>query len=94
MIPHDLVSRAKTSLQLANLILAQIDDVVYVVDQHYRLAFLNNTLALSPSRNILGKRCYETIMENSHPCDFCPLPAIISGQQPRISQVITRGQRQ
>lgn len=94
MMGKDLVARAKTTPQLAELILSQMDDFVYIVDQEYRVAFLNNTPHFLQSDDIAGKCCYETIMGQSHPCSFCPLTRLLSGQESCVTQVFARGDRQ
>jgi transcriptional regulator with PAS, ATPase and Fis domain len=93
MMPKDLASKAKTSPTFADLILSQIDDCIYVVDGEYRLAFLNDARQFPQAHDIIGKRCYETIMGASRPCDFCPLQAILSGQRLRTSHVVRLGEK-
>jgi transcriptional regulator with PAS, ATPase and Fis domain len=94
MTPQDLACRVKTTPRFADLLLSQIDDLVYVVDREHRLVFLNNTRQFPQSYNIIGERCYETVMGKSHACDYCPLEDILSGQRVRTSQVIRRGDKQ
>jgi DNA-binding NtrC family response regulator len=63
------------------------------VDGEYRLAFLNDARQFPQAHDIIGKRCYETIMGASRPCDFCPLQAILSGQRLRTSHVVRLGEK-
>ncbi len=43
MTSRELASKVKKTPGFADLILSQIDDLVYVADQEHRLVFLNNT---------------------------------------------------
>src|SRR3989304_1360939 len=75
-----LASKAKSSLTLADLLLSQINNPVFVVDKNYQIASLNRAGECLLSRSPTGKRCYETLAESRHPCDRCSQPSLLSGR--------------
>ncbi|MBI4640607.1 MAG: sigma 54-interacting transcriptional regulator, partial [Candidatus Tectomicrobia bacterium] len=92
MTSNDPASTTNTSSELADLILSQLDDFIFVIDRQYRFVFLNNTRDFLHPDDVLGKPCYEVFMGKSRPCDFCPLKSL-SGRQSRVSHMISRGEK-
>lgn len=93
MTSKDLAPKTKTSLHLADIILSHLDDFISVIDRQHHFVFINNTHHFPQPYGILEKHCYEVFAGKSHPCDLCPLKSL-SGQQSRISHIISRGEKQ
>jgi len=52
-----------------------IQDVIYQVDENFRLIIANNKFAaLCDARpaDLIGKKCYQVYFQRSQPCDDCP----------------------
>ncbi len=59
-------------------ILSSMIDWVIIVDENYRVKFINHALEKVVGKNP-GKRCYEIIFNKNKPCEFCKLEKVKKG---------------
>lgn len=55
-----------------------IVDLIYVIDNEYRIHFINRA-AERHSGNPLGRKCYNVLFNKKKPCSFCKWKSIIEG---------------
>jgi hypothetical protein len=94
MNPRELAFKAKARPDLLDLVLSNSADCIYVVDQDYHFAFLHSPRQFSRSSSANGKRCYESVMGRSVPCDFCPFSKAAGTQSlPTITSFDREGKK-
>ncbi|RJQ79371.1 MAG: response regulator [Desulfobacteraceae bacterium] len=62
-------------------------DVVYIIDEDYRIIFFNRQMeALLPGIEI-GALCYKTLMGREQRCKTCAAPTILAGSSPVCGEI-------
>ncbi len=64
------------SKESLDLVLANMNEGVMVVNQNYQIEYMNQSLRANFG-NQIGKKCYQTISHQNYPCHFCPVREII-----------------
>ncbi|MDD5353901.1 MAG: PAS domain S-box protein [bacterium] len=59
-----------------DLVLANMNEGIMVVNQNYQIEYMNQSLR-SHFGNQIGKKCYQTISHQNYPCHLCPVREII-----------------
>jgi len=62
-----------------------IDEVLFVVDENYRIVFINNQckfLTGKSSDRLEGKKCYSSLFQNTEPCENCQLDKLKQNKLP------------
>jgi len=72
-------------------IFSHMEDLIYVVDPDYTIAFMNEKMVKLVGKNRRGQLCYEAIMNRETPCTDCDFSKIKNGQvAKRLFQVPLR----
>ena len=64
------------SKESLDLVLANMNEGVMVVNEDYRIEYMNRSL-LQHFGHQIGKKCYQTISQHHYPCHLCPVREII-----------------
>ncbi|MDD5492140.1 MAG: PAS domain S-box protein [bacterium] len=64
------------SKESLDLILANMNEGIMVVNENYQIEYMNKPLRANFG-NQLGKKCYQTISHQNYPCHLCPVREII-----------------
>ncbi|MGA1847015.1 SpoIIE family protein phosphatase [Deferribacter abyssi] len=62
-----------------SILLNSIDEIVVVVDEEYRIQFINNKLKLLTNKipsQVIGKKCYSILFKRTEPCENCSLSVL------------------
>ncbi|BBO86081.1 hypothetical protein DSCO28_66470 [Desulfosarcina ovata subsp. sediminis] len=83
-VPTDPLDAAKNPLKEGYLqqsaIIKAFDGFVYVVDENYRIEFMNSRLALRTGFDGTGQRCYKVLHNLDHVCPWCRNDRVLKGE--------------
>jgi len=60
-------------------IFSQMDDLIYVADQHYRIEMMNEKLARRSGEKGIGQPCYEVVRNRHEVCPDCSFQEVRKG---------------
>ena len=55
------------------LLLSRIKDILFVISFDYEILFTNNEASRNFKTNLVGKTCYEALLNRDRPCDICAI---------------------
>ena len=82
----DFFSSSDVPKILFQAMLQSIKDPFRIVDQDYRLLWINN----EEPRHLIGQICFKTVFERDEPCTDCPVTMVFETKKPaKVQKVLT-----